>query len=269
MTTVRIGMVNFINTAPFYSVWQSRPPEPSWRVTEAVPTRLNRLLHAGELDLAIASSHEYAAHPESYRILDGLSISSNGAVGSVFLFSDRRPEDLDGRTVGLSPQSQTSNHLVKIVLEELYQVRPRYVLDRDAETEAEVSIGDEALRWHIEGRHRYAVDLGQAWMEFCGLPFVFAAWLVRRDFWDQAADTVRRVRDRLVACVAAGNEQLAAISAAVAPRIPMDVERCHRYLAGLQYDLDEAKKRSLALFYQKLVERGEADPRCLPIAFCG
>jgi len=269
MTTVRIGMVNFINTAPFYSVWRERPVEPGWEVTEAVPSRLNRMLYTGELDMAIASSHEYALHPQAYCILEGLSISSNGAVGSVFLFSDRPAGELDGCNVALSPQSQTSNHLVRIVLEELYRVRPRYVPDRSEEAAAVVSIGDEALRWHEEGRFVHAVDLGHAWMELTGLPFVFAAWLVRRDFWERAADTVRRVQHRLLDCVAAGHGRLAAISAEGAGRIPMQTDRCQRYLAGLQYDLDDDKRRSLALFYEKLAARGEADPRCLPIAWCG
>ncbi len=267
--TVRIGMVNFINTEPFYRVWRERPLPPGWRVVEDVPSRLNRLLADGDLDLAIASSHEYALHPRLYRLLPGLSISSNGAVGSVFLFSDRPPAALDGCEVALSPQSQTSNHLVRIVLEDLYHVRPCYVAERRPSAAAVVSIGDEALRWHEERAFAHAVDLGHAWMELTGLPFVFAAWLVRREFWQRAAPEVERIQRRLLQCVAEGRQRLAAISAEVAGRIPMHPNRCQQYLAGLQYDLDGAKQRSLALFYEKLVQRGEADPHCLPIAWCG
>jgi len=35
-------------------------------------------------------------------------------------------------------------------------------------------IGDPALR--LEGRFEHVLDLGQAWLEWTGLPFLFAAW---------------------------------------------------------------------------------------------
>ena len=83
----RIGMVNFINTAPFYEVWRRTVHRPEWQVTEATPAVLNGKLYAGELDLGFFSSHEYAVHPASYKILGDLSISASGPVGSVLLLS--------------------------------------------------------------------------------------------------------------------------------------------------------------------------------------
>ena len=72
--TARIGMVNFLNTAPLYEVWKRTVFRPEWQVTEAPPSTLNRLLHQGALDLGFISSHEYALHPEEYKILGNLSI---------------------------------------------------------------------------------------------------------------------------------------------------------------------------------------------------
>ena len=111
----RIGMVNFINTAPLYEKWRATVHRPEWQITEAPPTTLNRMLYDNELDLGFVSSHEYAAHPDRYRILPGLSISATGPVGSVFLFSKTDPELLTGKTVLLSSLSQTSVSLVKII----------------------------------------------------------------------------------------------------------------------------------------------------------
>ena len=53
----RIGMVNFINTAPLYVTWQQRVARPDWLVTEGAPTTLNRMLCNNELDLGFVSSH--------------------------------------------------------------------------------------------------------------------------------------------------------------------------------------------------------------------
>ncbi|MEW6428193.1 MAG: menaquinone biosynthesis protein [Thermodesulfobacteriota bacterium] len=267
--TARIGMVNFINTAPFYSVWSESVHRPDWRITEAAPSHLNRLLHAGELDLGIVSSHEYAAHPAAYLVMPDLSISATGAVGSVCLFSQEPVEKLDGRLINLSPQSQTSNQLVKIILEDFCGISPRYAADSADDTAAALlAIGDEALRLSGRRAYRYEMDLGAQWQRHTGLPFVFAVWAVRRDFYENNRETIREIHDTLDLCIHEGAGRLAGICQTVAPRIPMDEKACFRYLKGLEYDLGPDKIRSLEYFYRKLIERGEADAGALPVAFC-
>ena len=110
---VRIGMVNFINTAPLYDVWLRTVKRPEWTVVEAAPSVLNGMLYTDQLDMGLVSSQEYAAHPENYQLLDDISISASGPVGSVFLFSRCEPQSLMGKVVLLSSQSQTSVSLVK------------------------------------------------------------------------------------------------------------------------------------------------------------
>ncbi|MEJ2033193.1 MAG: menaquinone biosynthesis protein [Deltaproteobacteria bacterium] len=161
----RIGMVNFINTAPLYEIWQRTVIRSDWLVTEAPPTTLNRMLHAGELDLGFVSSHEYASRPDEYRILSDLSISATGPVGSVLLLCRMAPAELDGRLVVLSSQSQTSASLVKIVLEEFYGVTPRYISGKTTSPEAAaaaavLAIGDEALRLRSDPAFPVRLDLG-------------------------------------------------------------------------------------------------------------
>ena len=87
MNLARIGMVEYINTAPIYEVWKALSIPEEWVVTTAPPSTLNRMLAADELDIGMVSCFEYAARPDKYRILADLSISANGPVGSVFLFS--------------------------------------------------------------------------------------------------------------------------------------------------------------------------------------
>jgi len=168
----RIGMVNFINTAPLYVIWQQRVARPDWLVTEGAPTTLNRMLCNNELDLGFVSSHEYAANPHLYRIMEDISISSSGPVGSVFLFSRVAPEKLAGKKVRLSTQSQTSVALVKIILEEFYRVQPIYHMGNQTEN-TEVSgvlaIGDEALRLKTAGDYPFCLDLGETWKQHTGL----------------------------------------------------------------------------------------------------
>ncbi|OGQ96991.1 MAG: hypothetical protein A2521_11700 [Deltaproteobacteria bacterium RIFOXYD12_FULL_57_12] len=275
-THTRIGMVNFINTAPLYEVWKRTVHHPAWRVIEAPPSDLNRLLFQSELDLGMVSSHEYALHPDRYRILADLSISASGPVGSVFLFSDVRVESLAGRLVLLSNQSQTSVHLVKIVLEEFYGIAPRYasgnVLHPEKLSEppgAVLAIGDDALRLSRDGRYPVRLDLGEVWRQHTGLPFVFALWVVREAFCEAYPQEVAAIHRELKRCVAEGRRDLTAISAAVAPRIPMEPAVCYEYLQALEYDLQPEKQTALRLFFDYLIKRGEADSNALPLKIWG
>jgi len=267
----RIGMVNFINTAPLYEVWKRTVQRPDWQVVEDTPTVLNRLLHSAELDLGFISSHEYASHPGEYKILSDLSISASGPVGSVLLFSKLPPAELDGHTVLLSSQSQTSASLVRILLEEFYRVQPHYQDGPLADTDptAYMAIGDEALRLRDAKRFRYVIDLAQTWREHTGLPFVFAVWAVRRDFCRTAPDTVVEIHQELLRCIHQGGLELRAISRQVAPRIPMDEEACYSYLHGLEYDLGEEKQQALCRFFEFLIKRGEVPTAALPLKICG
>jgi len=124
---IRLGMVNFLNTAPLRETWIKMATNPAWQVREAPPVVLNRWLYGGELDLAMISSQEYAVHPASYRILSNLAIAATGSVGSVFLFSRYPLANLHKRLILLSSQSQTSVSLVKIIMEDFYGLQPRYL----------------------------------------------------------------------------------------------------------------------------------------------
>ena len=269
----RIGMVNYINTAPFYEVWRQSVNKPQWQIHEAPPTTLNRMLFAGELDLGFVSSHEYGIHPQHYKILGGLSISASGPVGSVFLFSQLPLAKLDGQQLILSSQSQTSVALVKILLENFQGVEPAYAAGvvpgpTDELPLAVMAIGDDALRLQQQQRYPYCFDLSELWYEQTGLPFVFAVWAVRQEFCQHDPVTVVEIHHELQRCIKEGRGQLPAICATVAPRIPMSVAACHDYLCKIEYDLGPAKLRGLELFFDYLIRRGEGDAASLPLDIC-
>jgi chorismate dehydratase len=269
---VRIGMVNFINTAPIYEVWKQTVYRPDWQIVAAAPSALNRMLYGGQLEIGCVSSHEYAVHPDCYEILADLSISASGPVGSVFLFARVEPAHLDGRIVLLSDQSQTSVSLVKIILEEFYGIKPHYrtgsvfeAPGRARESDAVLAIGDEALR--LEGSREYPIwlDLGETWHHHTGLPFVFALWTVRQDFRKNNQPIVEEIHHELLRCLAEGRRHLKSISAAVAPRIPMNPAACLSYLQSMEYDLGPRKQQALDCFFEYLVKRREGAADALPL----
>lgn len=266
-------MVNFINTAPLYDVWQRTVRRPEWQVIEAAPAVLNRMLYADELDMGLVSSQEYGAHPQEYMILDDISISASGPVGSVFLFSRCEPQLLDGRTVLLSGQSQTSVSLVKIILEKLYQVQPNYEVGAALEAhvrddvQAVLAIGDEALFLAQKRTYGHEIDLSKIWHEKTSLPFVFAIWAMRKDFCRRNKETVMEIHHELVRCRTEGRKDLINISKRVAPRVSMETDACYEYLRGIEHDLSPDKKKGLIRFIEYLIERGEGDEEALPLKF--
>jgi chorismate dehydratase len=268
---VRIGMVNFINTAPLYDVWLRTVNRPDWIVVEAAPSVLNRMLHADKLDMGLVSSQEYAAHPESYLLLDDISISASGPVGSVFLFSRCKPDDLAGRLVLLSGQSQTSVSLVKIILEHFYGVLSRYEVGSVLEAQdnkdvsAVLAIGDEALILAQKMIYPHKIDLGKIWHDKTSLPFVFAVWAMRVEFCRRNPEIVRDIHRELLRCRQIGRNDLRNISKRVGPRVSMDADACYEYLLGIQHDLGPEKKQGLIRFIEYLIERGEGVPEALPL----
>ena len=115
--------------------------------------------------------------------------------------------------------------------------------------EAVLAIGDEAIRLKLEGSYQYCLDLGEVWLEHTGLPFVFAVCAVREDFCKQYEQQTRQIHRTLVDCRDKGVADLARICSLAAPRIPMEVSSCHSYLKGIEYDLDEHKRKALTVFF--------------------
>lgn len=271
-TPARIGMVNYINTAPLYEIWKEKPLPAHWQVVEGHPRQLNELLLAGAIDMGFVSSYAYALHPERYQIFAGLSISATGPVGSVFLFSRLPVHALHGQAVLLTRESDTSIKLVQIILEEFYRIRPLYsvgpVYGPDAladEAAAILAIGDDALRIGRSNSYPVRLDLGEAWMRQTGLPFVFSVCVVREDFIGARPGEARHIRARLLACRREGASRMAEICQTVSSRIPMDHEACCRYLHAIEHDLSPVKIKALETFFSLLIARGDAPADALPV----
>jgi chorismate dehydratase len=134
-----------------------------------------------ELDVALLPVIELVRIPD-LEILPGLAIGSRGPCRSVLLVS--RGPLAAVRHVALDPESRTSNALTRILFHEVWKGEPEFHpgprdLHAALETaDAAVRIGDKALFEPLPDG-TVAHDLGQAWTDATGLPFVFAVWAAR------------------------------------------------------------------------------------------
>src|SRR3954463_2070802 len=105
---LRIGCVKYLNARPLIHGGEGD-------VDFDHPSALCNKLAAGKLDVALVSSFEFLRNP-IYRIVDDVSIASEGPVYSVVLA--HRGELSDIHEIELDPASQTSVNLLRCLLAE-------------------------------------------------------------------------------------------------------------------------------------------------------
>jgi chorismate dehydratase len=239
---LRLGAVSYLNAEPhIYGLGQ----DPGFRLERDVPSRVAQRLHAGEVDLGIIPSIEYALG--DYAIVPGCAVASRGPVRSVLLFH-RGPLD-HVRRVALDTSSRTSVALVKILLHDRLAGDPEYVpmpprLGEMMETaDAALLIGDPALDQERGGER---LDLGEEWTRQTGLPFVYAFWAGR-----PGAVSPGEVQ-RLQRALAEGMSALSEIARDHAGGEAVRAGAYERYLrTSLDYRLGPDEQAGLDLFYRR------------------
>ncbi|MBW1916857.1 MAG: menaquinone biosynthesis protein [Deltaproteobacteria bacterium] len=259
---LRLGRICYINVLPIYYAMEQAYVPNGAEVIWGTPAELNDRMFAGRLDVSGISSLEYGRHFHKYLLLPDLSISSQGDVGSVLLFSHLPFHCLSGQQVLLSQSSATSAALVKIILAEMYGARPCYgsgpvstqLLDGWA---ALLAIGDEALRLRATRTYPYFLDLGSAWYDLTGLPFVFGVWAVRRSCFAQHTAQVHYLHQNLLMAKDWGLKSLEEISHQAADLLGLDYQTLFHYYNQLNYDLQAPQRQGLEAFYHYLLKFGE------------
>jgi chorismate dehydratase len=185
---MRIGCVPYDHAKPFGVNW--KVGEVVWDHPKELVGRLNR----GEVDLALVPVWEIL-NGASYRVVDGLAVGSRGEVRSVVVFHDKRLSDCDG--ISLTPHSMSSVQLWSVVSQGALGFR----LEEKESGEARLRIGDEALREWTERKGRGVTDLGKAWWDWTGKPFVFAVWALRSGFKPKPGE-IEKFREECLAGIA-------------------------------------------------------------------
>lgn len=264
---LRIGEISYLNCTPLFTSLRMNFPLSDYQFVGGHPSELNAKLRSGEIDICPSSSIEYARNPELYLILPDLSISSKGPVRSVLLFSKLPIDSLDGASIGLTSESETSVILLKILLTLKYSFANSYSRvateqNRPYEHDALLLIGDRALLAAKEEKEGYVYDLGEIWYEFTGKPFVFALWLLRADAFARSAGTVQLLHERLVLSKQAALESFADIAATLKQTIWTNGDFLINYWRVISYDLTQDHIEGLQLFYHYAAGCGfiEAEP---------
>lgn len=258
---VRLGAVSYLNVRPLV---HGLDAQAGVSLRFDVPSRCARLLDDGEIDLGMVPSITHLNRPGD-RIVPGVCIGSEGPVASVAIFTRRPIRDV--RTIALDTSSRTSAALTRILCARRFNVAPVFTPhDPDpaamlASADAALVIGDPALFADARALGAEKIDLGAAWTEMTGLPFVWAFWAGRAGV--AAPDTV----SVLHRAAADGRRHSDAIADAYCAGDAARQATARRYLReNMRFELDDRALDGLRMFYREAAAVGAA-PAGPPLAF--
>ena len=246
MTKIKVGIVNYLNTRPLLYGIEHSPVKNEIELYGDYPSNVAKALVNGDIDVGLVPVAVIPRLQEAHIITD-YCIGCDGSVASVCIFSDVPIEQV--KTVLLDYQSRTSVALARLLLKEYWQINPELV---EASADFRSHINGKAAGVVICDRafeqrkiSKYVYDLGKAWKDYSGLPFVFAAWVSNKPLDPAFIDAFNEANKKGVESI----EEVVATTNS-------DLFDLHEYYTNyIQYKLDEPKKAALKLFLSKLSEK--------------
>lgn len=260
--SLRIGQILYTNVLPVYFYFQQERFEDQIEFIRQVPAQLNQAMARGEIDLGPISSFSYAEHASRYVALADLSVSANGRVGSLFLFSKKPIEQLNGAKIALTNTSATTVNLLKIILSKFYDYEISYVTqepilaDMLREADAALLIGDDAIQAVRRGGDLHVYDLGELWHQFTGYSMTFAIWAVRKEVLAEQSELLAEVHDSFLASKRKTRENPAPLIDYVHTHFGGDKQEWAQYFQGLQHDFGDVQRIGLLYYYRCAAELG-------------
>jgi chorismate dehydratase len=209
------------------------------------------MLDAGEIAAAPVSAFACFANPE-LMICPGICIAADGPVHSVLLLSKKPIEDIE--TIALDTSSLSAANMLRIILDEAYDLRPEFVrVSPDPVSgmfdlcDAAMVIGDPAMLYPKDGL--IVIDIAQEWVQWTGLPAVFAVW-AGKGVTGELVDILHTARAKSMRMV----HEIARVES---ERLGLPFEVCDDYLSRIMiYKMGVREQLGFQLFRKKAMQHG-------------
>lgn len=243
---LKISAVSYLNTIPFVHGLKQSELIKIIDLQLDYPSICAEKLINGIVDLALVPVAVIPKLKEAHIISD-YCIGANGAVDTVCLYSDVPIEEIE--SIVLDYQSRTSVALLKILLNEYWQLNPELKKANVGFEEnikgnhAALVIGDRAFA--LNTKYAYIYDLSAIWKKMTGLPFVFAAWVANK----------KLPQDFIISFNKALEKGLSNIDKALAleGNSYPNCKNPEDYLNNkISYNLDVEKQKGMELFLRKI-----------------
>jgi len=261
----RVGCVSFLNAKPLIEGLDNRPDAV---VKYDVPSQLLPALSSGEVDVALCPVIDFQRSATPLSLVPVGGIGCDGTTLTVRLYSRSPLEEI--AEVHADTDSHTSVTLLRILLSKVHGVRPK-IIDYHAREhvadgrpiawpQAMLLIGDKVVTDSPPAvRYPHQMDLGHAWKQLTGLPFVFAVWMSRTgDALGDLPTLLRETRERNQFRIDQIVDRYAD-----AHGWPRDLAK--QYLGRwLKFDVGERQMQAIQTFWQMAHEVGAIDV-CRPM----
>ena len=268
---IRLGQVEYLNCLPVYNALEEGLLGFGGSLVKGPPSTLNRMFLEGELDVTPISSIEYARNSDKCVILPDISISADGRVASIMLFSRCPVTELEGKCIAVTTSSATSVVLLKVLMEhyfhvdvELCPMKPD-LMEMLSQSDAALLIGDDAMLAHRmvfdQGLNLIVTDLGDVWKQFTGERMVYAVWAVRRQYALENHDKVDELSRLLVDSKNMGMKSIGDIIRKAYKKTGLPYPVLEDYFHTIRYSFDTDYRRALLLFYDYAYKSGIIEER--------
>ena len=263
-TLLRLGSIRYINSLPVDLGLLKKVIPLNARIVQGSPMRLNELILSDELDVSPVSLFWFALHSEKFYLLPDLSISSESAVHSVLLFSHYPLSDLKGKKIAVCDEGSTTPALLEILCRQRYGFVPdlHKVSSNFGQIpegfDAILLLGDLALsrKASLSDRTILVTDLAEEWHAWTGTPFVFAVWVVRREFFSRYPDSALAAHQALLRSREWGTEHFEEVVRHSREKTELGEDLLRFYFSNLRYRLDEPAKKGILIFLEYAAQCG-------------
>ena len=240
---IKVGAVSYLNTKPLIYGFEQGMMADEIDLVIDYPANVAKLLVENKIDIGLIPVAAIPLLREHYIISD-YCIGCDGEVASVCLFSQVPINEIE--TILLDYQSKTSVALLQFLLKEHWKIEPTLIessadYEKDIKgTTAGLVIGDRAFRQRLISPYIY--DLGLAWKEMTGLPFVFAAWVSNKKIDADFVEQFNRANKY-------GLERLEEV---VEKNTSPHFDLRSYYTKNIEFELSLLKLKSVKLFIEKI-----------------
>ncbi len=254
-TPLVVARVPYLNCAPFFAGLELGPGG-SW--AEVPPRQFGAQAAEGRVIAGPMSLVDYLRLQDQFERLRPLGIATRGHCGSALLFSCKPVRQLDGATIGVTDETSTSALLLRLILEQRYQLSPkvyqrwttRELTAHSMEVDAVLLIGDEALRFRAANRwYPYELDLGFEWWIWQHRPTVFAVWAIRKDAEPAQKQFISRAIQHQLAL---NLSRLDEVAASRADAVGMSAKDVKAYLESFIYRFSAPEEEAIVEFTRLL-----------------
>lgn len=245
MKQLKVTAVSYLNTKPFLYGIFNEGLEEELDLQLDIPANCAKKLIDGSVDLGLVP---VAVIPflKTPHIVSDYCIGTVGEVATVCLYSEVPLEEIE--EVYLDHHSRTSVELLKVLMRNHWNITPKEIpafdgyIDQISGKRAGLVIGDRTMGLDKKFPHVY--DLGKAWEDYTGLPFVFAAWISNKPL---DPEFVKRFNKALQA----GLDHIPQL-VYLLPQPDSGFDLKEYFTHFISYDLDDPKRKALAKFLEEI-----------------